>query len=252
MNTSSRGTLHFALAVGILVVSTGYLMAGKKLGWLVVIKKALPIRKPLDDMDQKALAPWKLVSAGRLSAENEGEVGTKEYLTWSLVDPNGTGERRRQIHFTAFYYTGVQDQVPHVGEECLLQGGLTQAAPKEIFEWEMPTLGQKAELGRVMFDDPKHVGVRLLNYYTISVNGEFKGDRNDVRVKMVDPRDTHLYYCKVDVSIQSTSQADLAELDAIAKEVLDKGIAELVRSHWPLKGWERGGPREVKAAKLAT
>lgn len=245
MNSSPRSTLHFVLAVVILAGSGGFLAAGKQKGWFIVIKNSLPIRKPLTDMDQKAIAPWKLLSAGKLSAENEGEVGTREYIQWAITDPNGAGERRRPIYISAFYYTGVQDQVPHVGEECLFQGGMTQAAPKEILDWDMPTAHQKVQVGRVMFDDTKQGGVRLLNYYTICVNGEFWGDRNPVRIKMADPRDTHLYYCKVDVSIQTSPLAELAELDAIAKEVLDKGIAELIRAHWPIKGWERGGPPET-------
>jgi hypothetical protein len=242
MTHSGRNHLNFILAAAVLAGSAGFLAEAKARGWLLVIKKALPIRKPLEMFNQKSLEPWQLVSAGRLSAESEEEVGTKEYLNCTLAYPNGTGERRRQISFTAFYYTGVQDQVPHVGEECLFQAGLTQAAPKSVMDWDMPRLGQKVQMARVMFDDPRHVGVRLFNYYTIRVNGEFRGDRNLVRIRMADPRDTHLYYSKVDVSIQSTTDANLAELDEIAKDVLDRGLTELVRTHWPLSGSERGGP----------
>jgi len=236
--------LNFVVAVALLAAGARFLEVGKKKGWFIVIKKPLPIRKPLADMDQAALGPWKVLNGGRLPPDSEEEVGTREYLTWTLLDSSGTGERRRPIHFTAFYYTGVQDQVPHVGEECLFQAGMTQAGSKEVLTWDMPKLGEKIEVGRVMFDDPRQIGVRLFIYYTICVNGEYRGDRTPVRIRMANPLDTHLYYCKVDVSIQSTADANVDELDAVARDVLDRGLPELVRSHWPRKGEERGGPKE--------
>jgi hypothetical protein len=233
---------HFVVAVVLLAAGGQVLEAGKKRGWFIVIKKPLPIRKPLADMDQAAVAPWKVVEQGRLPADAEEEVGTREYLNWVVSEP-GAGVRRPAIQFTAFYYTGVQDQVPHVGEECLFQAGMTQAGPKEVLRWQMPKLGETIEIGKVVFDDPRQLGVRLLNYYTICVNGEFRGDRTPVRIRMANPLDTHLYYCKVDVSIQVTANADVNALDAMARDMLDRGLAELVRSHWPRRGEERGGPK---------
>jgi hypothetical protein len=240
--SNRRGTIHFWVAAGFLAASSLVLNEGKTRGWFLVIKKPLPLRASLEDFNQDSLRPWKLLSAGRLSAESEEELGTKEYMNWVVTDPNGTGERRRQIILTVTYYTGVQDQVPHVPEECVYQAGMAQAEPKTIIEWDLPRLGDRVEVARVVFDSPQRIGSRLFVYYTIAVNGEYRGDRDPVRIRMADPRDTHLYYSKVEVSIYSAPEAAVSALDEIGKDLMDRVLAELVRVHWPRKGWERGGP----------
>lgn len=244
MNRSARSTLHFALAVVVLAGSAGWLTIAKAKGWLVIIKKPLAIQKPLNDFEQKAIAPWKLVSAQKLPPEAEEEMGTKEYLNWIVTDPNGGGARSKQVSLTVTYYTGVQDQVPHVPEECVFQGGMTQNGGKEIRKWDLPRLGEQVEIARVIFDSPRQLGLRLIVYYTIAVNGEFLGDRDPVRLRMASPLDTHLYYSKIEVSIYTSTDADQQELDGIGRDLLDKTLAELLRSHLPLRGWERGGSKD--------
>jgi len=249
MNSKRRGNIHYALAVVVLAGSAEFLSWAKSNGKLLVIKKALPIRRPLEDLNKKALAPWQLLSAARLPAESEEELGTKEYINWVVADATGSGEHRRPVSLTITYYTGVQDQVPHVPEECIYQGGMTQSAPKEIVKWSLSHLGEQAKIAKVMFDSPQKIGMRMFVYYTIAVNGEFQGDRDDVRLRMINPLDTHLYYSKVEVTIQSTRDANPDEMDAIGRDLLDRTLAELVRSHWPRRGWERGGPGvEAKSA----
>ena len=238
-----RAQLHFVLAVVVLGGTAAALSQAKARGKLVVIKKPLPIRKPLSDLDHKILDPWKLNSAQKLPAESEEELGTKEYLNWVVSDPRGAGIRNKPVFLTVTYYTGVQDQVPHVPEECVYQGGMSQNGGKQIFKWEMPRLGEKVEIAKVVFDSPRQLGQRLVVYYTIAVNGEFLGDRDPVRLRMINPLDTHLYYAKIEASIYTSTDANQAELDAIGRDLLDRVLAELMRSHLPLRGWERGGPK---------
>jgi len=239
----NRSAFHFALAVIVLGGSAMALDQAKRRGWLVIIKKPLPIRKPLRDLDKSALSPWQLASAQKLSAENEEELHTQEYIDWVLADPSSPRARIKVVHLGVTYYTGVQDQVPHVPEECAYQGGMTQNGNKQILKWEMPHLRETVETAKVVFDDPQHLGQRLIVYYTIAVNGEFLGDRDPVRLRMINPRDTHLYYSKIEVSIFTSMDADQKELDAVGRDLLDRTLAELMRSHLPLRGWERGGPK---------
>lgn len=240
---TNRTQLHFILAVLVLAGSASAIEWAKRSGNLVIIKKAIPIRKPLSDLDQRAIEPWRVQSAQKLPAEAEEEMGTREYLNWLVSDPTATGGRSNPVNLTVTYYTGVQDQVPHVPEECVFQGGMTQNGGKEILHWQMPRLGEKIEVAKVQFDSPQHLGQRLVVYYTIAVNGAFVGDRDSVRVRMINPLDTHLYYSKIDVSIFTSTDANQAELDGIGRDILDRTLAELMRSHLPLRGWERGGPK---------
>ena len=243
MTSAGKSQLHFVLAALVLAGSAGALSQAKSRGWLVIIKKPLPIRKPLQDMEQKVFEPWRLNSAQKLPAESEEELGTKEYLNWMVSDPTGQGARSKPVFLTVTYYTGVQDQVPHVPEECAYQGGMSQNGGKQISKWDMPRLGERVEVSKLIFDSPRQLGQRLVVYYTIAVNGEFLGDRDPVRIRMTNRRDTHLYYAKTEVSINTSTDANQAELDAIGRDLMDRTLTELMHSHLPLRGWEQGGPK---------
>lgn len=251
MTSSARNNLHFALAAIVLAGSALFLQAANERGLLRVLKKPLPVRKPLVDLSQSVMAPFKLVSASRLSPETEEELGTKEYVNWRMKGPIGKGGTEQEFGVTISYYTGVQDQVPHVPEECLGAGAFPMASD-ETLDMPLDRLAQEtraqghetktASIRRLSFSQPREIGKRLWVYYTISVNGEFHSGRQGARFKMADSSDTHLYYSKVELDIPAPANANLAELDRAANELFDRLLGELVKSHWPRRGWERGGP----------
>ena len=84
--TPVKRWLHFGLAVAVLFPSALGLYVAQRMGWVILVKKALPIRKPLVDFDREVFAPLslKFVSSGRLSAEMVAELGTEEYINWIL------------------------------------------------------------------------------------------------------------------------------------------------------------------------
>jgi hypothetical protein len=79
-------------------------------------------------------------------------------------------------------------------------------------------------------------------YYLLCVNHDFYAGRNLARLRMANTKETHLFHSKVEVSFQGVKDSELGKVDDLARDVLGKAVAELVRSHWPLKGWEKGGP----------
>jgi hypothetical protein len=248
MSLNTRSNVHFLLGSAVLVASGAFLHAASSRGYLRVMKKALPLRRPMVDFDQRALAPYQLITGGRLSPENEEELGTKEYLNWTLRPPAGPlGEPH--IDLMVSYYTGLPDQVPHVAEECFHMGGWLQASDDTV-EMICPRLAEATgkqgrrietlDARRLSFTSQRLIGTRTWAYYTIVANGDFYPNRQLVRMRMIDPRDSHLYYSKVEVDIRAPSHSDLKALDTIANEVLDRVLAELVQSHWPLRGSERG------------
>ena len=68
-------TDRFMPALAILAVSAGFMFAAKRAGWLILIKKPLPIRRPLIDFDRDRLLPYRVVSASRLSLPVETSSG---------------------------------------------------------------------------------------------------------------------------------------------------------------------------------
>ena len=248
MTVATRSRIHFLLCGFILFGCAGFIHVANRQGWLRLIKAPLPIRKPLDSFDRSKLQPLEVANVIKLPTETVEELGTKEYINWTLAAPEGTLENVRGCSLSVTYYTGVVDQVPHVPEECLFQGAFTQAGDN-VMEVTLPQLGETVQIRRLSFYPPRDLTNRTYVYYTICVNGHFFGRRDMVRGVMADPRDSHLYYSKVEVAIREKPGVRIQELDEAARIVLDRTVTELMRSHWPLRGWERGGPPQGAGLK---
>ncbi len=139
------------------------------------------------------------------------------------------------------YFTGKQDQLPHVAEECMHASGYAKERDVTL-AMEFSSVGEEVSVRRLRFAPPRQAGSRMYIYYLLCVNHDFYAGRTGARVRMANDEETHLYHSKVEVSFQGVKDEALEELDEFARDVLDKAVAELVRSHWPLKGWEKGGP----------
>lgn len=242
MTSSTRSRVHFVLALVVLGTSAAIMHASQKSGWLQLVKKPLPIRKKLEDMERSALAPLSFVGSHKLPPEVVEELGTEEYINWILKEPTSAPYKGRAINLAITYYTGVVDQVPHVSEECMTQGAFT-LDDDEIVEMELPTAGLKIPVHVQTYYPPRDMTLQTYVYYTFSSNGDFFATRNGVRRRNADLFDTHLYYSKIEISFKARPNADRSELDRVAQETLDSVVTELFKSHWPKKGWERGGPR---------
>lgn len=236
--TTIRNQLYFGLAVLTLGGTAAYVQIQTARGALQLLKKPLPIRKPLVDMNRDAMMPYRVMREDRLSAEIVENLGTQEYINWVLQE---AGPRdAKPIHFSVTYYTGVQDQVPHVPEECMFQGGMTQESDTTL-TLKLPRLGREVQVRRLSFNTPRQLGQRAYVYYTICVNGAFYGDRQLVRLKMANPTESHLYYSKVEISLDGSGVDNPTRFDEQAAEVFDRALTELFKSHWPPPGSERGG-----------
>lgn len=207
----------------------------------MVLKQPLPILRPLKDFDPKALQPYEQLSSNKLSPDIVAEMGTDEYINWTVKDP--MSKQDGFVGLSVTYYTGVQDQVPHVPEECYVQGAFSPAGDDKL-ELQFDRLGQTVPVRRLSFFPPREFVKKSYVYYTICVNGSFYSDRQKVRIALKNPFDTHLYYSKVEISFSNVSESDLSVLDEKACELLDKITLELVDSHWPEKGSERGGSED--------
>ena len=233
--------VRFILAMIVLAGGAARLQYAKARGELQLIKKALPILKPLPDLDLKVLAPWEAAGV-RMRPDTEQELGTNEYAQWNLSKPGARGAEAACTLFLT-YYTGVQDQVPHVPEECHQVAGSALEAEVEMTNVDLG--GQKGNIRKLTFlPTPREMqdgdAGRKYVYYLIAVNGEMLASRNSVRIRMADPRDSHLYYSKVELTFQSDEALKDNRLDGVAVDLLNRTVAELFKSHWPPKGAERG------------
>ena len=205
-----------------------------------IIKKPLPIRKPLIDMSPSSLGPYELLSSQRLSSDIVSELGTDEYIEWTLRDKRISHPKDAIVNLFITYYTNVQDQIPHVPEECNPQAGLVQDGD-ETLTFHVDCLDEDISVRRLAFLPKKEVEAKNVVYYTINVNGTFHSGRQTARLKMADPFDTHLYYSKVEIMFPGRTKVDDPELDRRAKELMNTSIDVLFADYWPPRGSERGG-----------
>lgn len=240
MNSSKQSRIYYTLAV---VALAGF-VAAMQFGTFTLLKKALPIRRSLKDMNRSSLSPYEFIRAETLSAEVVHELGTQEYIDWALRDSSAPIPAAKTAKLSITYYTDMQDQVPHVPEECYQQNTFSQDRDETI-EMDFPRLGRKLDVRRLEFFPPQEFKKKTIVYYLFGVNGEFYSGRNGVRQKIADPRDTHLYYSKVEVAFNDATDANLPELDQRARNLLENSLVELIANHWPEKGSERGGPGKV-------
>ncbi len=240
MSPISRGPFHYWLAVILLTAAAAAMQVAKDYKILTVIKKPLPLRVPLNDLDRAALAPFRFEASRSMSHDIVQELGTDQYIYWILSDPEARRGKDGRVSVFVTYYTDIQDQVPHVPEECYFQGAFTPG-DNDTLTMRLDKLEREIQIRRLSFYAPKQTSKQSVVYYTICVNGDFYASRTPVRFRMGDRKETHLYYSKIEICFQGKRNQDVANLDERARLVMDRVIAELVNTHWPLKGSELGG-----------
>ena len=179
------------------------------------------------------MAPYLVRDHATLSDEMVYELGTSQYVQWALENPKarGTGWQRSASLFVT-YYTGVQDQVPHVPEECYYQGNASLSASQDI-EFKLPD-GEAYPVRRLRFVPPRGGGVRLFVYYTFIVNGDMVCDRNHVRTRMGRESEKYLYYSKIELCFQSlTDEEAPPDMDRMAERLLGQIIPVMLKDHIP-------------------
>ncbi|MCB9853962.1 MAG: exosortase-associated EpsI family protein [Phycisphaerales bacterium] len=243
MTHNTRQAVYFSLAV---IVLGGSAIA-TELWSFTIIKGPLPIRKPLIDMSPASLGDYELVASQRLSTDLLSELGTEEYIEWTLRDRRVKEKDGNLVNLFVTYYTNVQDQVPHVPEECNPQAGLIPAGDDSL-TFHMDSLDEDIDVRRLAFLPKKEEQLKNVVYYTINVNGTFHNGRQTARLKMADPRDARLYYSKLEIMFSGRLNAVDPELDRRAKELMDATIGVLFENYWPPRGSERGDENSSTSA----
>lgn len=230
MTIGARSTVLFVIAVIVLGGSAVRLEIAKRNGSLTMIKQALPILRPLHELDRESIAPFDVKSDRQLPAETVEELGTKEYVDW-FVQRTYRGETY-DFQLSVTYYTGVQDQLPHVPEECYI-GGAFSIRKDDSEDIEMPKFGRTIPIRIQSYDPPRPTGTMTYVYYSLCVNGDFYVRREFAKNRMVSPSEKYLYYSKVEVSYESRPDSSLDVKRQLAVELYDMLLVEMRKSHWP-------------------
>ncbi|MCU0916409.1 MAG: EpsI family protein [Planctomycetes bacterium] len=211
--------------------------------WLGVYlqKEPLPLKKPLDTLDESRLAPYQVTA--RIPIENEDlrrSLGTEDYIQWRLEDPRESFESpvRKLLLFITYYRR--PDRVPHVPEECYTGGGYQRLATSAVafrvgasddphmipgryllFEKTTPDIGPAATQFPVL--------------YLFRVSGEYAGSRDEARMALNQGLfRRQAYFCKIELVFNQAPAAPAREAAAAASEKLLGVLLPLLeQEHWP-------------------
>ncbi len=247
---NKRGWIHFGVAAAIL--------GSMAVGWgpmkdaLNVVTQKEAVRWPdgvvIDRADMR-LANFPREVGNRFSMSDDGDIIIPE----DIMDILGIGGKKDQERFDdrssnwhivryyvdkresldhpwrlwrveLYYYTGLQDKVPHIPERCLDAGGEKITGSSEVV-FSVPTArkhwNKEVPFQRVLSERQGKYGsvIPHVTYYTFSLNGKPENSWKKVRLELADPRVRRIYFAKMQFTpmgeVANIKQADKAAEDFI-------------------------------------
>lgn len=231
----------FVICAAVLALScAGMSVARQKLG-LYLKKEPLLLRKPLDALDEAALAPYTVVAKRKIQNEDVlRSLGTEDYIQWVLEDPCQPSQSpvRRVMLFVTYYR--LPDRVPHVPEECYTGGGYRRLDTEPVTLRTGPPDAPRDIPGRYLVFESS--GTTLLAgparfpvLYLFRVSGEYAGSRDAARMALNrNIFSRYAYFCKVELVFnQAFTPPTRAVTVAAAEKLLTMVLPLLERDHWP-------------------
>ncbi len=249
-----------------IAVLTGGEIIKPILGMVIPDKEPLPLKKPLDLLDEEDLSPYKVISKTKI--ENKQivkELGTEDYIQWVLEDTDVAADSavRKLLLFITYYE--LPDVVPHVPEECYTGSGFqrltSDSITLEITHHGLPDRKKHGQDGRATIR--KKIQGKCLIFgttksniwqkqgkfqvlYFFNVNNEYAGSREEARIALnKNIFGKYSYFSKVELAFNQSptlqSYGDEAtSLVAGEKEALAAGqkllgviLPILEARHWP-------------------
>ena len=249
-----------ALICGVLAVAAAgqdVIIAWQK---IVIHKEAVPLRHVLITSLPLEKDHYVFHEDQYLPPEVVDELGTKDYLSRTYRDleiPEGQPGSFVRLHVA--YYTGLVDTVPHVPDRCFVVGGADHKGlhaatlsldPQRVTARDdgdgytayagidapdnppgdygtLVTLPERdIEASRFTFGPPGREDTDQHVIYFFAANGKFLADPNEVRFQGFDIRDTHSYYCKIEVMIHG--ETDPQRVEERTAELLNTFLPEIM------------------------
>ncbi|HOW70258.1 MAG TPA: exosortase-associated EpsI family protein [Phycisphaerae bacterium] len=211
-------------------------------------KLPVPLRKPLDGLDQTKLFGYKFHHNYMIKPEVLEKLGTKEYIQWVFQDVSPTASKGPEDFISLFvtYYTGQPDQVPHVPEECYSGGGY-EIQREDILEIPVTHQGKmtKVPFKILTMDARSDLREKRTVIYTFHANGQFCADRNAVRTVVADPAEKYAYFSKLELTFGVNDALPTREAAIESgRRFIQQVVPLLLDEHWP--DWQ-----QVKQAQQA-
>ncbi len=237
----------FLICALILAVAGGGMSVAIKSFGIYLKKEPWPLKKSLDLLDEKGLAPYTVVSKGKIKSEDVVDtLGTRDYIEWLLQDldvPDNSAVRYCSLFIT---YYELPDRVPHVPEECYMGSGFQKLASDSV-TLELGT--QKIPARYLVFtstdSDYWRKSTKFPVLYFFNVNKNYVNSREDARLTLnKNIRGKHSYFCKIEWKFFNaglggerrgeTVYPGKEEAITASQKLLSVILPILEKEHWPL------------------
>jgi hypothetical protein len=239
----------FLICAGVLALAgVSMSIAIKSLG-VYLKKEPAPLKKSLDLLDEKALAPYKIVSTEKIENEEVIKVlGTRDYIQWHLEDVSVPADSAVRYCFLLITYYGLPDQVPHVPEECYTGSGNQKlSSDSVVFTLNRGSYQEQLPGTYVVFTgkDPSswRGNTKFSVMYIFRANGEYTNSRTNTRIVLSkNLLRRHSYFSKVEMNFFNTKlgvQMCPSKEEAVlaAQKLLNVILPLLEKEHWP--DWDK-------------
>jgi len=239
-----RVYLQPAFLICVLVLAAagaGMSVTMKKLG-IVFKKESLPLKKSLEELDERDLTPYKVVSKQKiLNPDTLKALGTEDYIQWIFEDTEQAANSPAKEFLLFITYYKLPDRVPHVPEECWTGGGYQELGSGDVtFDIDNGSdFDAKVPAKYLVFGSKKtnlwQSSERIPNLYFFKVNGQYAGSRDQARIALnKNLFGKNSYFCKVELVFNRSSIAPSNEQAVAAGEKLLAVILPILeQQHWP-------------------
>jgi hypothetical protein len=246
----------FIVCVALLVVSAATKSIVIKTLGVQLTKLPIELKKPLDQMDSKKLAPYEVQNKQAITNQDVLEsLGTEKYIQWMLEDKSAAPESPvRLCSLFITYYTGNPDMVPHVPDECYVGGGNSRLKG-ETLTVDIPWPGQKEPaaiaMQYVLFGRQDNSLLQADNQFSVQylfkANGQFCGDRTATRTVLGSNFFCkYSYFAKIEWRFygKNSAQPNQEETLEATGKLLTVLLPVLEEDHWP--DWEKANRKDTK------
>lgn len=209
-------------------------------------KEPLPLKKSLDLLDEKALAPYKVVSKQKISNQEViDSLGAQDYIQWILEDTDAAVDSAVRNCSLFITYYDLPDRVPHVPEECYTGGGHQRLTSDSVtFEINKEGVMEKIPARYLVFASTNSnywgMDTKFSVLYLFNVNESYANSREDARFALnKNIFSKHSYFSKVEWKFFNTRfgkpiYPDKEEAITASQKLLSVILPILEKEHWPI------------------
>lgn len=237
----------FLICAVILAVAGGSMSYAITKFGIYLKKDPWPLKKSLDLLDEKGLAPYKVVSKDKIQSEDVVDsLGTKDYIQWVLENLDAPADSAVRYCSLFITYYELPDKVPHVPEECYMGSGFQRLTSDSV----AIGLGAREIPARCLVftktdSDYWQRSAKFPVLYLFRANGDYVNSREDVRLVLNENiRGKHSYFSKVEWKFFNTGLSVAGRQGSVypAKEeavtasqkLLSVILPILEKEHWPI------------------